>query len=335
MAKQLSLIEYKALAEEAPIMIWRATTTAECDYFNDRWLTFRGRTMEEERGNRWAEGVHSDDLQRCLATYLSAFEKRQPFEMEYRLRRHDGVYRSILDRGVPVFAESGDFQGYIGSCTDITDRIEAQRALDETRERELANLRGILPICMHCKKIRQADGVWKQLERYIRDHSHADFSHGLCPACFDIYRSQVGNREWLDPSVRVVTASSPIADEELYRRVVEAIPEGIWIADPQGKTLFCTPRMAEILGTDVESLAQATCFDYLFPDDVEDAQRQFACALAGSRVPFDFPLRRKDGSLVWVNISCKAVCDDSGKVVYLLGLFTDITERKRNEAARA
>jgi PAS domain S-box-containing protein len=335
MSKQLSLNDYKALAEEAPIMMWRATTTAECDFFNNRWLMFRGRTMEEECGNQWTEGVHSDDLQRCLATYLRAFEKREPFEMEYRLRRHDGVFRSILDRGVPVFAENGDFQGYVGSCIDITDRIEAQKVLDQARERELANLRGILPICMHCKKIRQADGVWKQLERYIRDHSQADFSHGLCPACYDIYRSQVGTGEQLHSSVRVLTTSSAIADEELYRRVVEAVPEGIWIADPQGRTLFCTPRMAEILRTDVESLAQSSCFDYLFPGDLEEAQRQFGCALAGSRVPFDFRLRRTDGSAIWVSISCKATCDDAGNVVYLLGLFTDITERKRSEAASA
>lgn len=334
MSKQLSLNEYKALAEEAPIMIWRATTTGGCDFFNNRWLSFRGRTLEEEWGNQWTEGVHSDDLQHCLATYLGAFEKRQAFEMEYRLRRHDGAYRLVLDRGVPVLAENGDFQGYIGSCTDITERAEAQKALDEARERELANLRGILPICMHCKKIRQSDGVWKQLERYIRDHSQADFSHGLCPECYEVYRNEGGSRERLDSSVRVLTASSPIADEELYRRVVEAIPEGIWIVDPQGRTLFCTPRMAEILGTDVEQLAQASCFDYLYPADLEEAQHQFACALAGSRVPFDFRLRRKDESLVWVNISCKATCDDSGKVVYLLGLFTDITERKQNEVAR-
>lgn len=194
-SKRLSRNEYQTLVEQAPIMIWRANTTAECDYFNDRWLQFRGRSLEEEYGNRWAEGVHRDDLKHCLATYLDAFEKRESFEMEYRLQRHDRDYRWILDTGAPFFGENGEFRGYIGSCIDITDRIEAQRALDQARDRELANLRGILPICMECKKIRHADGGWVQMERYIRDHSRADFSHGLCPECYEVYSKQLTSEQ--------------------------------------------------------------------------------------------------------------------------------------------
>ena len=189
---RLSRIEYQTLVEQAPIMIWRANTTAECDYFNDRWLQFRGRRMEQEYGNQWVKGVHPEDFQRCLSTYLEAFEKREPFEMEYRLKRHDGEYRWILDKGAPFFSENDEFQGYIGSCIDVTDRIEAQRALEDARERELANLRGILPICMRCRKIRGVDGGWVQLEHYIRDHSRADFSHGLCPECDEVYREELG-----------------------------------------------------------------------------------------------------------------------------------------------
>ena len=190
-SSQLSRNEYQILAEQAPIMIWRANANAECYYFNERWLRFRGRRLEQESGNQWTEGVHRDDLQRCLSTYLDAFRKREPFEIEYRLLRQDGEYRWILDTGAPCFGGSHKFQGYIGCCFDITDRIEAQRALDQLRERELANLRGILPICMQCKKIRQADGGWVQLELYIRDHTRADFSHGLCPECYDVYSKQL------------------------------------------------------------------------------------------------------------------------------------------------
>lgn len=185
----LSATEYARLVEQAPIMIWRANPTAECDYFNERWLQFRGRSMEQETGNQWAEGVHPDDLEQCLHIYLDAFEKREMFEMNYRLRRHDGLYRWILDRGVPFFTATGEFLGYIGSCIDITDRIEAQRAADEARERELANLRGLMRICMICKKIRNADGSWDQLETFIANHSQADFSHGMCPECLTTQES--------------------------------------------------------------------------------------------------------------------------------------------------
>jgi PAS domain S-box-containing protein len=191
-AAPLSRSEYQTLVEQAPIMIWRSNTTAECDYFNQRWLQFRGRAMEQEYGNRWAEGVHPGDLDRCLSTYLEAFRKREPFEMTYRLQRHDEEYRWILDRGAPYFCENGVFRGYIGSCIDVTEQMETQRALDEARERELANLRGILPICMRCRKIQGADGDWVQLERYIREHSRADFSHGLCSECAEAYRTELG-----------------------------------------------------------------------------------------------------------------------------------------------
>jgi PAS domain S-box-containing protein len=180
---RLSLHEYKALVEQSPIMIWRASTEALCNYFNERWLTFRGRTMEQEIGNGWTTGVHLDDYDRCLLTYLNSFAKREIFEMEYRLKRHDGVYRWIFDRGVPFYDEDGRFAGYIGSCIDVTDRVEAQHALQHSLEHEIKTLKGIIPICSYCKKIRDDKESWQQLEAYISQHSEAVFSHGICPKC--------------------------------------------------------------------------------------------------------------------------------------------------------
>ncbi len=182
-ASELSGTEYKVLVEQAPIMIWRSNTATQCDYFNDRWLLFRGRTMEQELGDQWAEGVHPDDLNGCIQTYLGCFERRETFEMYYRLQRADGEYRWIFDRGVPFYDADHVFQGYIGSCIDVTARIEAQRAAEEARERELARLRGLLRICSTCKKIRNDIGEWEQLEVFIASHSETDFTHGMCPDC--------------------------------------------------------------------------------------------------------------------------------------------------------
>jgi two-component system NtrC family sensor kinase len=187
---RISKTEYQILVEQAPIMIWRSDRTAACDYFNDRWLRFRGRRLEQEIGNQWTEGVHPEDLERCMTTYLNAFQGREPFEMQYRLRRYDGVYRWILDSGAPFFVQGGEFQGYIGSCIDITERVEAQRVLNEARDRELANLRRMLPLCMLCKRIQKTDGEWVQLEEYIESFSRAEFTHGLCPECNRFYREQ-------------------------------------------------------------------------------------------------------------------------------------------------
>jgi PAS domain S-box-containing protein len=134
----LSATEYRLLVEHSPVMVWRAGLEAKCDYFNDRWLAFTGRSVEQELGDGWTEGVHPDDLDRCMAHYLDHFERREPFAMEYRLRRRDGVYRWIFDRGVPFADEEGAFLGYIGSCVDVDDRHRAQAERERQDQEQLA-----------------------------------------------------------------------------------------------------------------------------------------------------------------------------------------------------
>ena len=122
------------------------------------------------------------------------------------------------------------------------------------------------------------------------------------------------------------------ANDKWHRRIVDAVPEGIWIVSPEGQTIFCNERMAELLGTDVEALYRLSCFDPVFPEDLEEARRQFTLQMEGGREPFDFRLRRIDGSPIWVSISCKPMYDDGGICTGLLGLFTDISRRRQEES---
>lgn len=112
---------YIQILNNFPNPIWRSGTDGKCDFFNYAWLNFTGRTLEQEYGNGWAEGVHKDDLDRCIEIYTEAFEKREHFEMEYRIKHNDGTYHWILDSGSPFFDENGDFLRYIGSCYDINE----------------------------------------------------------------------------------------------------------------------------------------------------------------------------------------------------------------------
>jgi PAS domain S-box-containing protein len=124
---------FRAVADAAPVMIWMSGTDKLCVFFNKGWLDFTGRTLEQELGNGWAEGVDREDFDRCLEIYVNSFEARQEFAMEYRLRRRDGEYRLVMDKGVPRFASDGAFLGYIGSCIDITEIKRAEDALGEER----------------------------------------------------------------------------------------------------------------------------------------------------------------------------------------------------------
>jgi PAS domain S-box-containing protein len=134
---------FRLVADTAPTLIWMSGTDKLCTYFNKPWLDFTGRSMDSELGNGWVEGVHPEDLQRCLETYTKSFDRREKFRMEYRLRGYDGEYRWILDIGVPRFNADGSFAGYIGSCVDVTERKLAEAALAnvngrliETQEQE-------------------------------------------------------------------------------------------------------------------------------------------------------------------------------------------------------
>jgi PAS domain S-box-containing protein len=117
---------FRTVADVAPVMIWMSGPDKLCNFFNKGWLEFTGRTLEEELGNGWAQGVHPDDFDHCLEVYRDSFDARQSFTMEYRLRRKDGEYGWVLDTGTPRFNQDGAFLGYIGSCIDITLRRQAE-----------------------------------------------------------------------------------------------------------------------------------------------------------------------------------------------------------------
>lgn len=127
-------VQYQNLADSGVALIWTSGLDTKCNYFNKPWLNFTGRTLEQEVGDGWAEGVHPDDLDFCVNTYLTAFEKHEPFNMEYRIRHFSGEYRWLSDMGTPNFNSKGKFIGYIGHCFDITERKESEQELIRAKE---------------------------------------------------------------------------------------------------------------------------------------------------------------------------------------------------------
>src|SRR5262252_6221563 len=121
--------------DAAPVMIWVSGRDKLCVWFNRPWLEFTGRTMTQELGNGWTEGIHPEDYDRCLQIYISHFDVRKEFRMQYRLRHRDGEYRWIDDIGVPRHARDGRFLGYIGSCIDIHSHRATEEELRKLKER--------------------------------------------------------------------------------------------------------------------------------------------------------------------------------------------------------
>ncbi|HKM89806.1 MAG TPA: PAS domain S-box protein [Candidatus Acidoferrales bacterium] len=122
---------FRLVADAAPVLIWMSGPDKLCTFFNQGWLDFTGQSLEHELGEGWTSGVHPDDLGHCLRAYSDSFDARTDFEIEYRLRRHDGEYRWIVDYGVPRFEPDGTFCGFIGSAIDITERKSSEAALHE------------------------------------------------------------------------------------------------------------------------------------------------------------------------------------------------------------
>lgn len=181
---------FRHMADASPTMIWMSGEDKLCNYFNKPWLDFTGRTLEEEWGNGWTQGIHPDDFQYCLDIYVNAFDARENFEMEYRLKRFDGEYRCILDIGAPRFTPSGNFLGYIGSCIDISDRKQA--------ESEIKQLTETLELRVQ-ERTAQLEAANKELESFSYSVSHdlrAPLRH--ISGFVDLLQKRVGSTKTLD-----------------------------------------------------------------------------------------------------------------------------------------
>ena len=124
---------FRTMANAAPVMIWLGDAEGNADWFSQSWLDFVGQSLEQQVEQGWASAIHPDDIERVTSSYRAHVDAREPFSIELRVRRHDGVYRWVLNSGTPRIDDAGKFSGYVGSCIDITDRkdgeIERERLL--------------------------------------------------------------------------------------------------------------------------------------------------------------------------------------------------------------
>ncbi|MBI5471944.1 MAG: PAS domain S-box protein [Ignavibacteriae bacterium] len=157
---------FRTVSNAAPVMIWMSGANTVREYFNSPWLEFTGRTLSEENNDKWTTGIHPDDFGATMKTISEAFEKREPFRLEYRLRRADGEYRWVSDHGVPRFTPDGKLLGYIGGCVDTTDRKRAEDLLRQSHEDLEVRVRErTLELARAHAEVRQRDAQLLEAQR--------------------------------------------------------------------------------------------------------------------------------------------------------------------------
>jgi len=289
---------FRHLADNAPSLIWMADTDKLCYYFNTTWLEFTGRTMEQEMGNGWAQGVHPEDLQRCFDIYTDSFDARESFSMEYRLRCHDGSYRWILDNGVPRFDESGTFLGYIGSCADITnikeftERIEIERELKQKAEEALS-------VAVDAEE--EAQALNEQLE---------------------------ATNEELEASFATIET-----ERNKIQAIVDELPHIIIIKDKDFRYTFVNKALCTFLNKKESDVLGKTIFDFLAEDEARLIWEKEQDILENHKEQTaEETITDASGISRTLLSTKKPIMAEDGEIG-LLVVITDITERKDMETA--
>ena len=365
-----SELQYRTLADSGQDLIWSSGPDKKCDYFNRAWLAFTGRTLEQELGDGWAEGVHPDDRTRCFEIFTTAFDRRKRFSRDYRLRRHDGEFRWIQDDGSPRYDSQGNFLGCIGHCLEITER-----------KREEENLRRMATVVRDSNDaitIQDFEGritAWNRGAELMYGFSEAeallmnidlltipgkiaeqkDFIRRLIAGeaitSFETQRLTKDGRVlevWMTVTKLMDDAGKPIGiasterditerkrEEENLRRmatVVRDSNDAITIQDFEGR-ITAWNRGAELMYGFSEAEALLMNIDLLtIPGKIAE-QKDFIRRLIAGEAITSFETQRltKDGRVLDVWMTVTKLVDDSGKPVGLASTERDITERLRNE----
>jgi PAS domain S-box-containing protein len=307
-----SEVRFRIVADAAPVLIWMSGPNKLCEFFNKAWLDFTGRTMNQELGNGWADGVHPGDREKCVEMYSTAFDAREPFVIQYRLRHHDGEYRWVTDHGVPRYEAKNQFAGYIGGCVDVTELVEKDRALQAVEER----------VALAAETARL--GVWelntKTNEIWFSDQARELFQLGVQTAAdYNLFQGRVhpddrglrdsaiqraidakgeykaeyrillddGTIRWIGghgrcvsdengEMTRLLSVSMDITDrkeaQELFELATEASPSGTLLVNDLGQIALVNAHVEELFGYKRDELIGRRV-EMLVPEHLEVSQQ--------------------------------------------------------------
>jgi PAS domain S-box-containing protein len=322
---------FRIVADAAPVLIWMSGVDKLCTFFNKPWLKFTGRSLEQELGNGWAEGVHPDDLQKCLKIYTEAFDARKAFVMQYRLRRYDGEYRWISDQGVARHDARGNFAGYIGSCVDVTELLKKEEALRGFEERvvlaaEAAHL-GVwemdpatseIWMSESARALFQFDSQTRLNHAALQDRVHPEdralrdsaVKHAIeTQGQFEIeYRASLpdGTLHWIASRGRCVTGEDGTGTrligvsidvtpqkeaQDLFRLAAEGSHLGVWHWDEVAKTLTWDGATRDMFGVSADGEITIDTFYRALHPDDAERVKQTWRQALELRLPYQIEFR--------------------------------------------
>ncbi len=356
---------FHAVADAAPVPMWMTGPDKVCTFFNKTWLDFTGKSLEQEIQHRWIERAHPDDAGKCRQTFDTAFDRREAFVMQYRLRRYDGEYRTVTDSGVPRYDVRDNFLGYIGACVDITDLLRQQEALHEIEERialatEAAQL-GVWELDTATNRVWTSEKICElfhfspdQEVTYVdflgrvhpEDQAELNRSIDAAIATSGDYESVFrillpdGNIRWLGgrarcisygdgSSKRLVGFSMDVTKhkeaEDLFRLATEASPSGTVLVDSEGHILLVNSHIEELFGYLRDELIGQPV-DILMPERFSSRHPGHrASFLAAPEAAQELFAQRKDGSEFPVEIDLNSITTDHG--ILILATVVDISDR--------
>jgi len=285
---------FREVMDAAPVMIWVSGPDKLCTWFNKPWLEFTGRALEQEVGNGWAEGVHSEDFQRCLATYIEGFDARTPFRMEYRLRRKDGEFRWIEDAGIPRYGQDGSFLGYIGSCTDIHEIHTMAEQRHTALQTQVA-----------------AQTVELEQEKMWRQEAQA--------------------RASIDSLSRKDTLDALALSERRFTLLVQSVVDyAIFMLDPQGIVTNWNPGAERIKGYKASEIVGQHFSRFYTEEDRAAGVPARALATAANEGKFEAEgwRVRKDGTRFWASVVIDPIRSSSGEIIGFAKVTRDMTEKR-------
>jgi PAS domain S-box-containing protein len=292
--------QFRDVMDAAPVMIWVTGSNKLCIWCNKSWLAFTGRSLGQEIGNGWAEGVHPDDRERCLASYGASFEARSPFRMQYRLRRHDGEFRWIDVTGIPRYDEDGTFLGYIGSCTDVQ---ETHAAADELNIRHNQLQRRVA-----------AQTVELQQEKILREEAQA--------------------RASVDSESRKDTLGALEQSEQRFRLLVQSVVDyAIFMLDAEGFITNWNPGAERIKGYKASEIIGQHFSRFYTEEDRAAGVPARALATAAKEGKFEAEgwRVRKDGSRFWASVVIDPIRSESGEIIGFAKVTRDMTEARNTQ----